>query len=98
MSTYSFTQTPNKAETVSVNGKNIYYESYGKGEPLFLLHGYTFTSKSWQPYVKDYFENYEVFLIDLTGHGKSDAFTEKLSIKSVASDLNALIQYLKLEK
>lgn len=41
---------------------------------------------------------YKVYLIDLTGHGKSEAFKEDLFIKGVAEDLNLLIQYLKLEK
>ena len=98
ISTLSFSQIPKKSESVLVNGKNIYYEIYGKGEPLFLLHGYTLSSKSWLPYVEDFDEEYEVYLIDLTGHGKSEAFKEILSIKSVAEDLNSLIRYLKLDK
>jgi len=91
-------QTPKQSESVSINGKNLYYEIYGEGEPLFLLHGYTQSSKSWKPYVKNYEKEYEVYLIDLTGHGKSEPFKEDLSVRSVAQDLNALIQYLKLEK
>ncbi len=87
-----------KVETVSLNGKKIYYEAYGKGEPLFLLHGYTSSSKQWLPYVVDFSQEYTVYLVDLTGHGKSDPFKEKLSIRSVAEDLNALIQYLELEQ
>ena len=98
ISTTCFSQTPKKSATVLVNEKNIYYEVYGKGKPLFLLHGYTLSSKSWLPYVKDFAKEYEVYLIDLTGHGKSDAFKEDLSIKSVAEDLNLLVQYLKLDK
>lgn len=98
MSTNLFSQIPKKSESVLVNGKNIYYEIYGKGKPLFLLHGYTLSSRSWIPYVKDFENEYEVYLIDLTGHGKSEIFKETLSIKSVAKDLNSLIQYLKLDK
>jgi len=98
MSTLSFSQVPKKSESVLVNGKNIYYETYGEGEPLFLLHGYTLSSKSWLPYVEDFDEEYEVYLIDLTGHGNSDAFKESLSIKSVAEDLNSLVEHLKLDK
>ena len=98
MTTSIFSQTPKKSEVVSVNGKNLYYEVYGEGEPLFLLHGYTLSSKSWQDYVSDFDKEYQVYLIDLTGHGKSDAFKEDLSIKSVAEDLNALTHYLKLDK
>lgn len=95
---YAHAQNPKNSEFVSINGKNIYYEVYGSGKPLFLLHGYTLSSKSWQPYVKDFDEEYEVYLVDLTGHGKSDAFKEDLSIQSVAHDLNALIQHLNLDK
>jgi pimeloyl-ACP methyl ester carboxylesterase len=98
MSTTLLSQTPKKSELVSINGKKIYYEVYGKGKPLFLLHGYTLSSQSWLPYVKDFEQEYEVYVIDLTGHGKSDPFKETLSIKSVAADLNALTQYLKLDK
>jgi pimeloyl-ACP methyl ester carboxylesterase len=98
ISTTVLSQTPKKSESVLINGKNIYYEVYGEGKSLFLLHGYTLSSKSWKSYVKDFEKEYEVFLIDLTGHGKSEPFKEDLSIRSVAEDLNLLIQYLQLEK
>ena len=98
ISTNILSQTPKKSETVSINGKNLYYEIYGEGKPLFLLHGYTQSSISWKPYVKDFEKEYEVYLIDLTGHGRSEPFKEDLSIKSVAKDLNSLIQYLQLNK
>lgn len=89
-------QMPKKAESVSVNGKNIYYESYGEGKPLFFFHGYTLSSKSWVPFVQDFYQDYEIYLVDLTGHGRSDAYEEDLSIRSVAEDVNALIKYLEL--
>jgi len=98
MSTYSAAQTPKKSESVSLNGKSLYYEIYGKGKPLFFLHGYTLSSKSWKPYVPDFENEYEIYLVDLTGHGRSDAFKTDLSIKSVANDVNSLVQYLKLER
>ena len=98
MSANLLSQIPKKSESVLVNGKSIYYEIHGSGKPLFLLHGYTLSSKSWKPYVKDFDKDYEVYLVDLTGHGQSEAFKETLSIKSVAQDLNALTQYLNLDQ
>lgn len=92
-----FSQSPKKSETIEVNGKKIYYEVYGKGKPLFLLHGYTLSSQAWLPYVKDFDEEYEVYLVDLTGHGKSEKFKEDLSIKNVAKDFIGLIDYLELD-
>lgn len=92
-----FSQTPKKAEVVTLNGTKIYYEVYGKGEPLFLLHGYTASTKIWLQFVADYEKNFEVYLVDLKGHGKSGMFKEPLSIKSAANDLDILIKYLKLD-
>lgn len=97
-SIFSFGQVPKKTETISLNGKNIYYEVYGKGEPLFLLHGYSQSSKYWIPYVSDFEEDFEVYLVDLQGHGKSDVFDKDWSIKSVAQNLNDLVEYLEIEK
>ncbi len=90
-------QIPKKTELLTLNGTNIYYEVYGKGEPLFLLHGYTWSSKFWYPFIKDYANEYEVYLVDLKGHGKSGMFKEKLSIETAASEVDALIRYLKLD-
>jgi len=98
MSSNCLANKPAKLETVIINGKNIYYEVYGKGTPLFLLHGYSQSSAVWRDHVNDYIDEYQVYLVDLPGHGMSDAFTEALSIKKVAEDLNMLIQHLKLEK
>lgn len=95
--TAAFPQTLKKAETVLINGTKVYYEVYGKGTPLFLLHGYTHSSKSWLPYLNDYMNDFEVYLIDLKGHGKSGPFTETLSIRSAAQDVDGLIGHLKLD-
>lgn len=93
-----FAQTPSKTELVEVRNTKIYYEVYGEGPPLFLLHGYTLSSQAWYPYVNDFTDDYQVYLVDLTGHGKSQIFKEDLSIKSVAQDFIALVEYLKLEQ
>ena len=90
----SISQTPKKSEKVMINGKNMYYEVYGEGDPLIFLHGYTQSSRAWQPYVQDFDDEYEVYLIDLNGHGQSDVFDETLSISTVANDLYELLEYL----
>ncbi len=94
----SFSLEPSKSELVALNDTHMYYEVYGEGEPLFLLHGYTLSSQSWRPYVQSFYKDYKVYLVDLTGHGKSDTFKKDLSLKEVAQDFNALVTYLKLDK
>lgn len=86
-----------RAESVTLNGSKIYYEVYGKGEPLFLLHGYTQSSKSWYPFIRFYQNNYELYLIDLKGHGNSEMFTDTLSISEAAEDVGNLCRHLKFE-
>lgn len=90
-------QTPKKAATVALNGSNIYYEVYGNGRPLFLLHGYTHSSKEWLPFVSEYVNDFEVYLVDLKGHGKSSQFSKKLDIRDVAKDVDNLIRHLELD-
>lgn len=36
-----YSQKFNRAETIELNDMQTYYEVYGQGNPLFLLHGFT---------------------------------------------------------
>lgn len=93
----SYSQKYNRADTVNINGRQTYYEVYGHGKPLFLLHGFTQSSKSWKQVIPEYYNEYEVYLVDLMGHGKSSAFTENVSLRSAAQNLLGLIEYIGLE-
>ncbi len=95
---HSYGQTPKKAETVSLNGIQLYYEVYGAGEPLLLLHGWTQTSQSWIEHIADYALHFEVYAVDLRGHGRTTPLSEDFSIKKAAEDILALIHHLNLEK
>ena len=90
-------QVPHKSETVTINGKNLYYEVYGEGEPLFLFHGGFMSSRAWLPYVDDYDDDFQVYLVDLPGHGRSYPFGENPSLKDAAKDVLALLDYLKVD-
>jgi pimeloyl-ACP methyl ester carboxylesterase len=93
----SYSQQPKHSDAIELNGLQTYYEVYGNGKPLFLLHGFTQSSKSWSEFIPDYSNDYEVYLVDLMGHGKSSAFAEKLSVRSAAENLLDLIEYLGLD-
>ncbi len=94
----SFGQLPKSTETVKVNGINMYYEVYGEGEPLLLLHGWTQSSEFWSEYITTYLQHFEVYAIDLRGHGKSSQITSEFTIKKSAKDILELLDYLKIKK
>jgi len=49
---------------VEINGAKIYYEEYGKGEPLLLIHG-NGSSIKWMGNQIDYFKTkYRVIIAD----------------------------------
>jgi pimeloyl-ACP methyl ester carboxylesterase len=89
---------PEFSETVCLNGLDTYYEVHGKGTPLLLLHGITQSSRFWYPMISDYSSEYEVWLPDLMGHGRSGPFTGKISVKAAAQNLADLIDYLNLNR
>lgn len=91
-------QLPKKTATVHVNGIDLYYEIYGEGEPLLLLHGWTQSSQFWSDYIAEYAKTFEVYAIDLRGHGKTTPLTKGFSIKKTADDLIALLDHLNLKK
>ncbi|GAO43334.1 alpha/beta fold hydrolase [Flavihumibacter petaseus] len=85
---------------MEVNGANIYYEEYGQGEPLILLHGFGRTLEDWRPFISEYARTYRVIAWDMRGHGRSSnpdtgvAFLHKVAAK----DLLLLMEKLKLGK
>lgn len=92
-----YSQNSKKTNTIELNGLHTYYEVYGNGSPLFLLHGFTQSSQSWIPFVEEFSDEHEVYLVDLMGHGKSSPFTKELSIKAAAQNLKDLAEYLELD-
>src|ERR1700761_1042937 len=59
-----------------VGDVKIHYKIYGKGEPVFLLHGSLESMKDWSKQVPDFSKHYKVITIDNRGHGMS-TFTDR---------------------
>jgi len=84
----------------NVNGAKIYYEEYGQGEPLILLHGFGRTASDWQPFIPELSKHYRVIAWDMRGHGRStNPDTSVAFLHTVAAqDLLTLMDNLKLDK
>ena len=83
---------------VKANGLNIYYEEYGSGKPLILLHGGTQTSAGWHEDVPYFAEHFRLITPDSRGHGRTDNPEGELSYRRMAADIVAFIQALGLVK
>ena len=89
---------PPAGEYIDANGLRVYYEAYGEGEPLLLIHGGTATCESWASHLPAFAEHFRVFAPDSCGHGRTDNPAGGLAYRVMADDLAALIEALGLQK
>jgi pimeloyl-ACP methyl ester carboxylesterase len=86
--------------TASINGMEMYYQLYGAGEALVLLHGFTGAGSDWR-YVFDLDElakSYRVIIPDMRGHGGSTNPAREFTHRQSARDIFALLEHLKIGK
>jgi pimeloyl-ACP methyl ester carboxylesterase len=80
------------------NDISMYYECYGNGDPLVLIHG-NGSSLAGMGFQIDYFkETFKVIAADSRGHGNSDLNTNHLTYEQMADDWIALLEKLGLTK
>src|SRR5436189_4047539 len=81
-----------------VNGIKIYYEVYGKGRPVILLHGAFYTIEmNWTQLIPELSKTRKVIAIEMQGHGHSPFSERELSITTLASDVEKVMDYLKID-
>ena len=81
-----------------VNGLSLYYEEYGSGEPLVLLHGGFGAGELLAPIVPALAAGRRVITVDLQGHGHTADIERPLCPEHMADDVAALIGHLGLER
>ena len=71
----------------------IYYEVYGKGQPLVILHGGIFGSTyEMHQFIDSLSRTYQVIAISTRGHGKSELGKSPITYKQKAADVLAVVQ------
>jgi pimeloyl-ACP methyl ester carboxylesterase len=89
---------PAAGRYASVNGLELYYETYGAGEPLVLLHGGLGGIVEFSQLIPLLAENRQVIAVELQGHGHTADIDRPLSFGALADDVAALIQTLGYER
>ena len=82
------------------NGLGIWYELWGQGEPILLLHGFGGSGQSdWRHQIPLFSEKYQVIVPDLRGHGLTDhpeTITGPEYFKTATLDVASLVSSLDL--
>jgi len=89
---------PSNSGYAPVNGIKVYYEVYGEGRPLVLLHGAFYTiDMNWEQLIPELSKTRKVIAIEMQGHGHSPFSDRELSITTLASDVEKVMDYLKID-
>ena len=85
---------------VPVNGIRLNVEVHGQGMPVIMLHGFTGDLTTWRPLAAALGGRYTTALVDLIGHGESDAPEDpaRYSMERCVDDLLTLADRLEISE
>ncbi|HTN45649.1 MAG TPA: alpha/beta hydrolase [Flavipsychrobacter sp.] len=88
---------PAAGHYILLNGAKHYYEVYGEGKPLLLIHGNSTPIRGWAPQIDFFSRKYKVYAIDCRGRGKSELGKDSLTYIQQAKDMAQFIEKLGLD-
>jgi pimeloyl-ACP methyl ester carboxylesterase len=96
-SAVAYGNNPKAGKYAKINGINLYYETYGSGEPLVMFHGNGGSIEAFKYQIPFFEKYYKVIAIDSRLQGKSGGEADSLSYDMMAADFAALLDYLKID-
>jgi len=81
--------------TFTHNGVRLYYEVYGRGEPVLLVHGNGGSIADLGAQIAYFRKRYKVIAMDSRDQGRSGDSADKLTYEVMTDDLAALLDHLK---
>jgi pimeloyl-ACP methyl ester carboxylesterase len=79
---------------VEVNDIAMYYEVYGEGPPLVLIHGSGQSVADMAAQIDGFRDQYQIIVGDSRAHGKSGMSEQQMTYRQMASDWAGLISEL----
>jgi len=95
---YTSKQATIHGRSVQINNIELYYEEYGAGKPLVLLHGFGGCTQNWHPFTTALSERYRLIVVDLRGHGHSTNPAHTFTHREAASDVFLLLEKLGIDR
>jgi pimeloyl-ACP methyl ester carboxylesterase len=90
--------TPRRSGYAHLNGIQMYYAIYGKGNPILLIPIGMADADMWSAQIPTLSRNHTVIVADSRGHGRSTRTQEAYTFDLMSSDYLALLDYLKIKK
>ena len=82
-----------------VNGLKMYYEMYGQGKPIVLIHGGGSTIQTtFEKAIPLFAKNRKVIAVELQAHGRTNDRNADLSFEQDADDIATLLKNLNVDK
>ena len=82
-----------------VNGIKMYYEIYGKGKPLVLIHGGGSTIQTtFGRIIPLLSKDRQLICVELQAHGRTEDRNAPISFEQDADDVAALLENLNIDK
>ncbi len=81
----------------NVNGIKLYYEVYGEGHPLVVLHGNGGSIENAATFYPELMKTYKIIAVDSRGQGNSGDTKEPLTYDIMASDVSKLLDQLNID-
>lgn len=89
----------NKGKRIKVEDGELYYEVYGKGSPLFLLHGNNENINSFREQIEPLSRHFKVIALDTRGQGNSINYkSSPYTYEQFAKDLSTVMDALSIKK
>ena len=88
----------NISDYADVNGLKMYYEVYGEGKPIVLLHGsYMNIPLNWSHIIPLLAKDRKVIAAEMQGHGRTKDISREFSYENMADDVSGLLKHLKID-
>ena len=85
---------PAVGRTFTHDGIKLYYEAYGVGEPLLLVHGNGGSIADFKAQIDYFRKRYKVIAMDSRDQGKSGNSPDNVTYEKMTDDLAALLDHL----
>lgn len=89
---------PEESGYADVNGLKMYYEVYGSGKPILLLHGsFMNIPLNWSQFIPLMAKDRKVIVAEMQGHGRTKDISREFSYEGMADDASGLLKHLKID-